>query len=325
VGFGGFGQAFGERFSEDGHVVKCIDNVDKSMEADEMGIDYYPMFEMESFLKNSDVIIIAVPQIDFEAVVSSLPTDLLHGKLIVDVCSLSAHPKSVLLQYTPPDVDLIVSNPMFGRHSSSTQSSTFDGQPMVYEKVRIRNGPRADNFLDVFERARCRMVEMTAEDHDSHTADADFVTHLTGRLLDMATQTSSSSSSTTTTSHTKNGHKSGGRLLPPTPVASREYASLVDVAAMTRGESFDRFYSMYKFNSRAKEYMSRLRENLTRIEMKLAAKEAYLAARAEFRNSDRQKLIAECRELFRDVADTHHATAAAEKGEGKRHDRDAGK
>ena len=264
-----------------------------------MGTDFYPIFEMESFLESSDVIILAVPQIDFKATVSSLPTGLLHGKLIVDVCPLSTHPKSVLLQYTPPDADIIVSNPMFRRHSSYSQSTTWDGQPMVYEKVRIRNGPRADTFLDVFERARCQMVEMTADDQDAHTADADFVTHLTGRILDMADATHGRTTTTATT-----GDGSVGRLLPPTPVASREYTSLLDVTAMTRGEPFDLFYGMFKFNSRAKEHLARMRDNLTRIEMRLVAKEAYLAAKAEFRSGDRQRLIAECRELFRDVAQT---------------------
>jgi len=294
VGFGSFGQLLGERFIGDGHKVKCIDTVDRSMEADKIGIEYYPKFEMVPFLKECNVLILAVPQTDFEAMVSSLPADLLHDKLLVEVCSLSTHPKAVLLQNTPPDTDVIVSNPMFGRYSSSSHSSAWDGQPMVYEKVRIRDERRANAFLEVFERARCQMVEMTAEEQDAHTADADFVTHLTGRLLDMSGGRA-----------TAIGGDSG-RLLPPTPVASREYTSLLEVAAMTHGETFDLFYGMYKFNSRAKDYLARMRENLARIEMKLAAKEAYLTARAEFQNNDRQRLIAECRELFRDVAGTHH-------------------
>jgi prephenate dehydrogenase len=100
-------------------------------------------------------------------------------------------------------------------------------QPMVYEKVRISDIRRCEAFLNIFGEARCQMVEMTAEQHDASTADAEFVTHLTGRLLD---------------------HD----LLPATPVTSKEYAALCDVADMTSGDSFDLFFGMFKFNSRAK-------------------------------------------------------------------------
>ena len=121
------------------------------------------------------------------------------------------------------------------------------------------------------------MVEMAAEDHDSYVADAEFVTHLTGRLLDR-------------------------NLLPVTPVCSREYSALCDVADMTANDTFDLFYGMFKYNDRAKELLNKMRDNLASVERKLAAKEAYLAASAEMKNTDRQKLLAECRMLLREVA-----------------------
>ncbi len=234
------------------------------------------MFELESFLKESDVLILAVPIIDLETTVSSLPKDLLHNKLVVEVCPLSVRPKAILLEQLPEGADIISSNAMFGPNTSGAKS--WDGQPFIYEKVRVRDERRADAFLDVFERARCQMVAMTAEQQDSHTADAEFVTHLAGRLL---------------------GY---GKMLPPTPVSSKEYAALCDVTDMTSGDTFDLFYGMYKFNPRAKDHIAKLRENLAKVEKQLAAKEAFLAAKAEFQNMDRQRLIAECRQLLHEVA-----------------------
>lgn len=241
-----------------------------------MGIEYYPNFEMNTFLKESEVIILAVPLVEFESVVSSLPSSLLHKKLIVDVCPLSVHPKTVLLQNVPKDTDIICSNPMFG--PSSTNPQSWDGQPFIYEKVRIADERRAEAFLKMFESSRCQMLQMTCEQQDAHTADAEFVTHLAGRLL---------------------GY---GKLLPPTPVSSKEYAALCDVNEMTKGDSFDLFYGMYKFNPRAKDYISKIRDNLARVERQLAQQEAYLVAREELRNSDRQRLISECMQLLREVA-----------------------
>ena len=121
------------------------------------------------------------------------------------------------------------------------------------------------------------MVAMTAEEHDELTADAEFVTHLTGRILDR-------------------------HMLPATPVSSREYAALCDVAEMTSGDTLDMFYGLYKYNPNAKEAMAKMRENLARIERQLAGKEAYLTAKAELQNSERQKLLAETRHLLEQIA-----------------------
>ena len=248
------------------------------------------MFEMNTFLKESDVIILAIPLVDFDSVVASLPSSLLRNKLIIDVCPLSSHPKSILLQSLPNDADIICSNPMFGPSSTSSDNS-WDGQPYIFEKVRISDDRRSDAFLRVFERARCQMVQMTSEQQDTHTADAEFVTHLAGRLL---------------------GY---GKMLPPTPVSSKEYAALCDVTDMTRGDTFDLFYGMFKFNPRAKDHIARLRENLAKIERQLATKEAYLMAREELQNSDRQNLISECKQILREVAlNSQLDDAATEKG-----------
>jgi arogenate dehydrogenase (NADP+) len=218
-----------------------------------------------------DVLVLSVPITDFEKTVSSLPVNILKGKLVVEVCPLSIVPKQILLQYMGQDVDIICSTPMFG-----SDLSGWDGQPMIYEKVRILDERRAARFLSIFERARCQMVEMTAEQQDAHTADAEFVTHLTGRLLH-------------------------GSLLPATPVMSKEYAALRNVAEMASGDTFDLFFGMFKYNERARMHMNRLRDNLAKIERQLAAKDAYIAASAELRNSDRQRLIAECRLLLQEV------------------------
>lgn len=284
IGYGSFGQFLGKRFSDDSHKVRCIDKLDRSKEADRTGLEYFPMFDVSNFLEGLDVVVIAVPLIEFEDVVKSIPANELAGKLVVEVCPLSSHPKKVLMRYLGPDVDIMSTHPMFG---PSDRSGTieddahlkhgWDGQPMVYDKVRISDVRRADHFLSIFDRARCQMVAMTAEEHDELTADAEFVTHLTGRVLDR-------------------------HMLPPTPVSSREYAALCDVAEMTSGDTLDMFYGLFKYNPNAKDCIARMRENLARIDRQLAGKEAYLSAKAELQSSERQRLLAETRQLLQQVA-----------------------
>jgi len=135
---------------------------------------------------------------------------------------------------------------------------------MVYEKVRVKNVPRCEKFLKIFQEARRQMVEMNAEQHDASIADAEFVAHLTGRLL------------------------VDRKLLPPTPVLLKEYAALCDVADMTSGDSFDLFFGMLKFNDRSRDHLTIMRDDLATLERQLAAKEAYLAADIELKDNVRQ-------------------------------------
>ena len=270
VGDGSFGQYLSKQMSSQ-HKLRCTDPVDKSKEAEEAGVEYFPSFEMSTFLQGLDVVVIAVPMIELEETMESLPLEKLRNKLIVEVCPLNVYPRTVLTRMLPPETDILCANPMVA------PGLPLDGVPVVYEKVRISDTRRADCFLSVFERARCQMVEMAGEDHDAYVADAEFVTHLTGRLLDR-------------------------NVLPVSPVSSREYAALCDLAEMTTNDTFDMFYGMFKYNDRAKELLNQMRENLASVERKLAAKEAYLEASAEMKNTDRQKLLAECRMLLKEMA-----------------------
>ena len=228
--------------------------------------------------------------IDLEDVINSLAPDKIAGKLIVDVSPLNFHPKNILLKAFADqlDVDILVTNPMFGPSSrerngespsAAAMASLWDGRPIVYERVRISNVQRCAKFLSIFEEARCQTLEMDSNEHDKSTADAEFVTHLVGRLLDR-------------------------NLLPPTPVMSKEYAALDALVEMTSADSFDMFFGMFKYNDRASQYLMTMRENLADVERKLAAREAYLAAKVEMRQSDRQRLLTETKLLLQELART---------------------
>jgi arogenate dehydrogenase (NADP+), plant len=234
-------------------------------------------------LSSSDVVIIAVPLTNVKETMQSLPVDLVRGKLLVEAGSLNAHPKKIMVESFGdyPDIDLITSNPMFGNNGEERDSFTetpLEGRPMVYEKIRIADVPRCEAFLDIFKKDfRCQMIEMSSEQHDESVGDAEFVTHLIGRLLVEK------------------------QLLPPTPVVSKEYAALCDVAEMTAGDSFDLFFGMFKYNDRARDHIYKMRENLANIERQLVAKESYLEATAELHHQDRKRLLAETKSLLQEI------------------------
>lgn len=279
VGFDKYGQVLAKRLAEK-HRVSAMDlKYDKSKEAQNIGVEFFSRFDTNRFLHDLDVIIFAVPLIDFEEAVVSLPVDGMKGKLLVETCVLSSHPKSVMLRSygNHADIDILSTHPMIGSinaEDSPYEVQFWDGRPFVYERVRVSDIVRCEHFLKVFEEARCQMVEMSAEQHDDSIADAEFVTHLTGRVLN-------------------------DELLPPSPVLSSEYAALCDVTEAMGDESFDKFYGMYKHNPRAQTHLAKMRDNLASLHQKIAAKEAYLIARAEMKSNERAKMLEATKELLK--------------------------
>jgi hypothetical protein len=85
---------------------------------------------------------------------------------------------------------------------------------------------------------------------------------------------------------------------------------------MTANDNFDLFYGMFKYNYQTKELLNMMRDNLANVERKLAVKEAYLAAASEMKNTDRQKLLAECRMLLKEVAKSNGQVVDMSKLEG---------
>lgn len=256
-----------------------------------MGVEYHPSFDTSRFFADLDVVILAVPLISLQETINSLPIHELKGKLIVEMGVLNQHPKELMLQAYGDyhDIDILTTHPMFrvggidddDNSDSSKMTSPFaaswDNRPVIYDKVRISNFGRLESFLKIFEDARCRLVEMSSEQHDGTVADAEFVTHLIGRLL------------------------SEKQMLPPTPVRSKEYSALLDVADMTSNDSFDLFFGMFRYNPRAREHLNKIRDNLASMERQLVAKESYIAASSEMRNNDRQRLLAETKLLLQEV------------------------
>jgi len=273
VGFGSFGQILATRMIEENHKVSCLDTNDKSADAERLGVDFH--FDTTAFFKDLDIVVLAVPLIRLQEAVDSLPINELRGKLVVDVAPLNDHPKSILLKAFAnyPDIDILVTNALLGK----TSTSMWEDRQMVFERTRVANILRCDRYLEIFENARCEVVEEIASDHDATISDAQFVTHLVGRLLDQD-------------------------LLTPTPIASKEYKDLTKISKMAVAGSFDRFYGMYKYNSRAGEHIKKLRDNLASLECALAARGAYLDAKEELIKGDRQKLLSETRMLLQQLA-----------------------
>ena len=135
---------------------------------------------------------------------------------------------------------------------------------------------RCDRFLSLWEAERCKMIEMSCDQHDEYAANSQFITHLTGRIL-------------------------WQQNLMPTPIDTKGFQTVLNLVENTCKDSFDLFFGLYFYNKYAANQLQKIREALSQVERQLAAKEAYLAAKSEVNTDQRNRILEECRSLMKEA------------------------
>lgn len=183
------------------------------------------------------------------------------------------HAQKTMLDILPDDADILCTHPMFGPESGKFG---WTGLPFLYDRVRVNDVGRCNRFLHLWEQERCKMIEMTCEQHDEYAANSQFITHLTGRIL-------------------------WQQNLVPTPIDTKGFQTVLNLIENTAKDSFDLFYGLYYYNEYAGVQLQKIREALSKVERQLAAKEAYLAAKAETNSDQRAQLLNEMKALMAEV------------------------
>ncbi|MBA0858171.1 hypothetical protein Goshw_022429 [Gossypium schwendimanii] len=166
VGFGTFGQFLAKTMIKQGHTTRATSRTDYSQLCHQLDVPFFR--DVIPFLEaDNDVILICTSILSLSEVLNSMPLHRLKRQtLFVDVLSVKEHPRNVLLQVLPENMDVLCTHPMFGPESGK---NGWRDLPLVYEKVRVRN--------------ETRMVEMSCEEHDKVAARSQFLSHSIGRIL----------------------------------------------------------------------------------------------------------------------------------------------
>ncbi|GKV10203.1 hypothetical protein SLEP1_g21603 [Rubroshorea leprosula] len=234
IGFGNYGQFLARTLVAQGHTILAHSRSDYSDLAQKLGISFY-LNPHDLCEQHPEVILLCTSIISTKQVLKSLPLERLkRSTLFVDVLSVKEFAKDLLKDLLPPDFDIICSHPMFGPQSAK---SSWNGLNFVYEKVRIGDEDsrvlRAEDFLAIFEREGCRMVEMSCQEHDKLAAGSQFITHTVGRILGMLS-------------------------LESTPINTKGYEALLDLVENTCRDSFDLYYGLFLYNTSALEMLEKL-------------------------------------------------------------------
>ncbi|XP_004303105.1 PREDICTED: arogenate dehydrogenase 1, chloroplastic-like [Fragaria vesca subsp. vesca] len=234
IGFGNLGQSLAKTFAHLGHIVLAHSRCEHSKMAQDLGISYFSN-PQELCEQNPQVILLCTSIISTESVLKSLPLQsLTHDTLFVDMLPVKEFSKALLLKMLPSNLAVVCTNPMFGVERGKHE---WNGSFLVYEKVRIGSDSvgisLCDNFLNIFEKEGCRMVEVSCSVQDKYVAGSQFITHTVGRVLEKLT-------------------------LESTPINTKGYETLLDLVDNTAGDSFDLYCELFIYNKNAFEMFDRL-------------------------------------------------------------------
>lgn len=273
VGFGNFGQFLAKTFVRQGHTILAYSRSDYSDVAKELGVSYFSDAD-DLCEEHPDVILLCSSILSTEQVLRSLPVQRLKRRtLFVDVLSVKEFPRSLFFQNLPPDFDVLCTHPMFGPESGK---NGWNGLPFVYDKVRVGSDEsrvsRCHQFLDIFAREGCRMVEMSCAEHDRHAAGSQFITHTMGRVLE----------------------KLG---LESTPINTKGYKTLLNLVENTAGDSFDLYYGLFMYNVNAMEQLERLDHSFESLKKQLFGRLHGVLRKQLFENTEKSQVLSEKRML----------------------------
>lgn len=289
VGFGRFGQFIAKTFSKHGRVV-ATSRSDYTDLANNMGVNYIPLSDPESFLnENLDVIVLATSIVSFEGTVNNLIPHLKNhiekngldrGPLIVDVLSVKDYPRQILLDLLPPECDILCTHPMFGPDSGK---NGWHGLNFVYERTRIDGvvldqsetnamGDDTDSFVE----EGSGKIHSVHENSESHIEGKDRIERFLSiweeegcRMVALSCRDHDLFAANSQFVTHLVGRILGAQGLEPTPIDTKGFDSVLKVVDSTTADSFDLFYGLYKYNKNSLDTILKLRDSMDDVVEKL--------------------------------------------------------
>ena len=242
IGFGRFGQFLAKEMLDSFNII-VTSRTDYTEICSQYNITFIPKLEL--FVKEKiDIILICTSILSFEKILKKLiePNILCYikNKLIIDVCSVKNYPKSLLLQYLPNECDIMCTHPMFGPDSIKNKEDKWNNLKFVYDPIRITNQNNLNQILHFFKNQKCKMIQMSCEQHDEYAANSQFITHLTGRILSELN-------------------------IQNTPINTNGFQNLLTLVENTENDSFDLFKGLFKYNTSSNEVLNKFKKSFNEI------------------------------------------------------------
>jgi len=198
-------------------------------------------------IRRFEWIIPAVPISAFAVVLKQIAPFLRPGSTVVDVCTVKEYPAQKMKEVLPETVQLVASHPLFGPETLERRDYRLNGLPFVIWPVRIADAAY-QKLKEGLKKTGLNVLELPPEEHDRLMARSQFITLLTGNLLNRLN-------------------------LNPTPIDTYSFSTLLEVCAVT-GDDFEILRDVYRFNSQSRELLREFEKAATEVLKELKGKKS---------------------------------------------------
>ncbi len=134
----------------------------------------------EEEIVQCDVLFLCTSISSVEPVLQRIGNRLKPGALVMDTCSVKMYPLRLMGKYLPDSVEYLGTHPMFGPDSGKNGISGLH-LVMTYGRASAET---KEKWVSFFSGLGCRVIQVSAEDHDREAAYTQGITHFIGRVLD---------------------------------------------------------------------------------------------------------------------------------------------
>ena len=134
-------------------------------------------------LAQCDIIIPAVPISAFADALSELAPHISPGKqpLIVSVCSVMKEPEKLMMNMLPEAVDILVSHPLFGPHSTKN-GTNFSQFKWAWCPIRVQDQVKLERLKQFLIQQQLQLVDIDSDTHDQLMTNSQLLSFLFGYI-----------------------------------------------------------------------------------------------------------------------------------------------
>lgn len=250
VGFGRFGELLAELSRKSFDVSIVVRSDEKTARAIDLGYSVLPLEDVGAV----DVVILAVPISNMEAIAKQIKNFIKPHQVIIDVCSVKVYPTQVLKKYFAEN-QILATHPMFGPDSAK---KGLKGLRVAFCPVRV-DQENINMLRDFWEQFGVEVIETTPEKHDRDTVYSQAFSYTIAQIL-LGVPTSHITFTT------------------------RSFDDIREIAGYSKNDSYQLFHDMLYYNPYLRQMAKELRISTEGVLGSVASIEAEQESSGLFEN-----------------------------------------
>jgi prephenate dehydrogenase len=169
-GTGDTGKWFVKFYKKHGFEVSIWGINKKKEVAEELGVTFAD--DLDSEIKKSNIVMISVPINITEKTISDIAPKMPPGSLLMDITSIKKGPVDAMIKYSPQDIDILGTHPMFGPSIPDIR-----GQIVIFTPIKGRSGKWLPMIRSLYEDNGAHIEIMEVSEHDKMMSVVQGLTH----------------------------------------------------------------------------------------------------------------------------------------------------